>query len=414
MTADDLRNRRLGIVSHVLPPSPSGQAVVLYRLLSETPPERYFLVSREDYRSADGSASASRKLPGRYYRLTPPRRFRTSTLPGVSLAMETLNASIAVLRRARQIAEIAREERCGLLVGCTGDLYDLPATALAARWAGLPFVPYIFDDYRYQWTGTSRKIAACLEPAVLRSARAVIVPNEFALEEYSRRCGAPGVVVRNPCLLPDLADLDRAERVFGQDELHIVYTGAVYHAQTDAFRNLIAAVSLPGHAGIRLHIYTAQSDAELEGQGIAGPMVTRHPHVPQAEVASILRQADILFLPLAFRSPIGEVIRTSAPGKTGEYLAAGRPILVHAPGDSFLSWYFRANGCGVVADREDPVDLGAAIERLRTDRGLRDGISDAARRAAERDFDLDKIRKTFDETVEEILSGSDRGPAGCG
>jgi hypothetical protein len=50
-------------------------------------------------------------------------------------------------------------------------------------------------------------------------------------------------------------------------------------------------------------------------------MVVRHPHIPQSRVAAILRQADVLFLPLAFRSPIQEVIRTSAPGKMGEYLA---------------------------------------------------------------------------------------------
>jgi len=327
-------------------------------------------------------------------------RLRTTGIPGIAFAVESLNAWIAVRDRAWQIADIARREGCGLLIGCTGDLYDLPATALAARWAGLPFVPYIFDDYVYQWTGPARRIAARLEPRLLETARAVIVPNEYALEEYAKRCPAPGVIIRNPCTLPELSALDGAERVFGPGEIHIVYTGAVYHAQTDAFRNLIAAASRLRQAKVRLHIYTAQSDAELESQGIAGPMVTRHPHVPQSEVASILRQADILFLPLAFRSPIREVIRTSAPGKTGEYLAVGRPILLHAPGDSFLSWYFRANGCGVVADREDPADLAASIERLCADRSLRDSVSSAARTAAERDFDLGKVRGCFETLLE--------------
>lgn len=401
MTTAGSRNMRLGIVSHVLPPSPSGQAVVLHRLLSDIPPERYFLVSREDYAAPGGAAaSASAKLPGRYYRLAPRRRLALTRIPGLRSLAEPLDAWTAVRDRARQIAEIARRERCGLLVGCTGDLYDLPATALAARRAGIPFVPYIFDDYVFQWTGPARRIAARFEPAALRGARAVIVPNEFARDEYAGRCGAPGVIVRNPCLLPDLAALDGAKRVFGPGELHIVYTGAVYHAQTDAFRNLIAAISRPGHAAARLHIYTAQSDAELEEQGIAGPAVTRHPHVPQSDVAAILRQADILFLPLAFRSPIPEVIRTSAPGKTGEYLAVGRPILLHAPPDCFLSWYFRTNGCGFVADREETSELSASIERLRTDQGLRDGISSAARAAAERDFDLRKVRGSFEALLE--------------
>ena len=408
MSEADLRNQRLGIVSHVLPPSPSGQAMVLHRLLSGTPPERYFLVSLEDHSEGDKNGSSPGKLPGRHYHLAPPLRLRDFPGPGLGFAMGYLNARIAVRSRARQIAEIARKEGCGLLVGCTGDLYDLPSAALAARWEKLPFVPYIFDDYIYQWTGNARRIASLLEPSILRHARAVIVPNEFALEGYSRRCGAPGVVVRNPCLLPDLAELDGVKRVFGPGEFHIVYTGAVYHAQADAFRNLIGALSLPGLEKTRLHIYTAQSGTELERRGIAGPMVIRHPHVPPAEVPTILRQADILFLPLAFRSPIPEVIRTSAPGKTGEYLAAGRPVLVHAPRDSFLSWYFRTNGCGEAVDREDPDALAAAILRLRADRGLRDELSLAARRAAEKDFGLDKNRKIFEEMTDDILSGSVR------
>ena len=40
---------KTAIVSHVLPPSPSGQAVVLYRLLEGMPPDRYCLISRERY-----------------------------------------------------------------------------------------------------------------------------------------------------------------------------------------------------------------------------------------------------------------------------------------------------------------------------------------------------------------------------
>ncbi len=395
------RNMRLGIVSHVLPPSPSGQAVVLYRLLSGIPPERYFLISRENYGSpGEAAASASAKLPVRYYHLSPHRRLAFSRIPGIRQLTEHLDAWTAVRDRSRQIADIVRRERCGLLVACTGDLYDLPAAALAARRTGIPFVPYLFDDYVFQWTGPARRVAARFEPSALREARAVIVPNEFARDEYAKRCGAPGVIVRNPCLLPDLAALDGAKRVFGAGEIHIVYTGAVYHAQADAFRNLITAISRPGNAEARLHIYTAQSGAELKSQGIDGPAVTRHPHVPQSEVAAILRQADILFLPLSFRSPIPEVIRTSAPGKTGEYLSVGRPILLHAPPDCFLTWYFRTNGCGVVADREEPRELATSIELLRTDRALRDRVSTAARMAAERDFDLGRVRRSFESLLE--------------
>jgi glycosyltransferase involved in cell wall biosynthesis len=394
----------MGIVSHILPPSPSGQAMVLYRLLEGVPRERYFLISREDYGGTKDASSASEKLCGRYYLLTPPRAIRSTGIPGISGAVASLNARIAVRHRARQIADIARREGCGVLVGCTGDMYDLPATALAARWAGVPFVPYIFDDYIHHWTGTSRRIAARLEPVALRTARAVIVPNEHTQKEYERRCGIRGTIVRNPCPMPDLEELDRAERTFDPCAVHIVYTGAVYHANSDAFRNLIAAIPKLAPAKILLHIFTAQSVADLERHGICGPMVTHHPHIHQSEVPRVLRHADILFLPLAFRSPIQEVIRTSAPGKMGEYLSVRRPILVHAPGDSFVSWYFRANRCGIVVDREDPGILAGAINRLLEDETLRGEVTGNARQAAERDYRVAHARKVFHELMNSVAA----------
>jgi glycosyltransferase involved in cell wall biosynthesis len=316
--------------------------------------------------------------------------------------VDSLNAWIAVRNRARQIADIARKERCGVLVGCTGDLYDLPATALAARWTGLPFVPYIFDDYVQQWTGSSRRISARLEPAALGTARAVIVPNEYTQEEYEKRCGVRGTIVRNPCPIPDLEALDREERVFDSGAVHIVYTGAVYHANSDAFRNLIAAIPMLSPTRILLHIYTAQSVADLGGHGIRGPFLVHHPHIHQSEVPGVLRQADILFLPLAFRSPIREVIRTSAPGKMGEYLSIRRPVLVHAPGDSFVSWYFRKNRCGIVVGEEDPEILAGAIGRLLEDETLREEVSWNARQAAERDYRVEHARKVFRELMNSV------------
>ena len=75
----------------------------------------------------------------------------------------------------------------------------------------------------------------------------------------------------------------------------------------------------------------------------------------------IQRNADILFLPLAFNSPYPEIIKTSSPGEIGEYLAGKKPILVHAPSDSFISWYFRKYNCGCVVDDDDSEKLAAAI-----------------------------------------------------
>jgi glycosyltransferase involved in cell wall biosynthesis len=120
-----------------------------------------------------------------------------------------------------------------------------------------------------------------------------------------------------------------------------------------------------------------------------------HAHLPPDSIAEVQRRADVLFLPLAFESPIEEVLRTSAPGKMGDYLATGRPILVHARPDSFLSRYFREHECGVVVDINSPSAVAGALERISTDEALRKAVGEKARERARIDFDPALARAAF-------------------
>ncbi len=387
------RAERFAVLSHSLPPTRSVHAVVLRRLLEGVPPDRYRVICSGKV-DAGGDDSTLPGLPARRYDLRPAysQKFLYHLhwdLPGVSV-----NALFAIGSRARQVARILKKERCDLLIACTGDLHDLPAAGLAARRAGVRFVPYVLDDYAFQWTGAYRTIARALEPSVMKAAAALMVPNEHLRDEYLKRYGVDSVVIRNPCPMPDLDALDRMPRAFPEG-INIVFTGTVYHAHYDAFHNLIAALRSLGRNDVRLHIYTSQPELHLRKAGVSGPGVICHPHIPASEVPRVLRHADILFLPLAFDSPIPEVIRTSAPGKMGEYLSAGRPVLVHAPADSFVSWYFRENGCGVVVDHRRFEAVAEVIEKLIADREAVRKISLAARRMAERDFAVGKVAAVF-------------------
>ena len=390
---------KTGVVSHILPPSPSGQAAVLARLLGGIDPDRYVLLSRERYEGTGKGDNADQMLPGRRYLFRPPSLAQPAWRLAGSFLRFARDTFVGIRDRAGQIEEILRKEGCDLLVACSGDLLDLPAACLAGGRTGIPFVPYLFDDYLYQWTGPARSASRRLEPWVMRRARGVIVPNEFLREEYARRHGVSGVVVRNPCPLPDLDAMDRAPRLFPGGGVDIVYAGAVYHANADAVRNLVSAVRNLGRSDVRIRLYTAQTPEEIGRHGISGPEVVHHPHIPHRDVPPVLRQASVLFLPLGFDTPIPEVIRTSAPGKTGEYLSVGRPVLVHAPEDSFVSWYFRENRCGLVVDRGDPGLLSSSIGTLIADETLRSELGARARAAAERDFDQEAVRPRFREAL---------------
>ena len=120
-----------------------------------------------------------------------------------------------------------------------------------------------------------------------------------------------------------------------------------------------------------------------------------HDHQTPSEISQVQRQADTLFLPLAFNLPIPEVIRTSAPGKIGEYLTSSRPILVHATANSFVTWYFKKHKCGLVVDQNDATLLAEAIRQIIEDVDLRNKIGDNARACAKRDFSIEVAQSRF-------------------
>jgi len=369
--------------------------MVIYRLLNGLPPDIYCLISRENYETHEGDKGDLRKLLGRCYTFNPVFRLPAPNHSKLFAFNISFNALLGLYSRAKQIKKIVQKEGCNLIIACTGDFYDLPAAYLASKWTGIPFVPYIFDDYAYQWTGFYRSISKRLEPVILKHAKTVIVTNEYMQKEYIVRYGVQSTVIHNPCPLPNLEELDKADRVFNNHEINIVYTGAIYHAHYDAFRNLIAAIQQLKRSNVKLHLYTAQSEPELMRNGISGPMVVYHPHINQSGVPRVLRQATFLFLPLAFDSSIPEVIKTSAPGKIGEYLSVGRPVLVHAPEDSFLSWYFRTHQCGIVVDKNDPEILVEEINKLLSNDEIQMELGRHARSMAEKDFRIDKIQANF-------------------
>lgn len=374
--------RKLAVLSHFLPPSPSGQAMVLYRLLKGLNPDDYCVLSHPGLDGSHndlaaftkGTSDQGPKLPAPYYFQPPGFRVGVFGRLGLPTIGRVINTLLQFFHRAKFVKRVLEQEKCNALLACSGDLVNIPVSYLTARRLGIPFYAYIFDDYMYQWDHfLLRRFAQLVELIIMKRTAGIIVPNEFLAEEYRRRYQVDCTVIHNPH-----RDTDASETFHDwpcqKNEIRIVYTGAIYSAHYDSFRNLQSALRQLDRPEVRLHVYTAQPREDLEREEIRGA-IEYHSHLAPSEICEVQRQADILFLPLAFDSRIPETIRTSAPGKMGEYLASGRPILVHAPPDSFVSWYFREQKCGVVVDSNDPLILKRAIECILDDSDLRQRVS---------------------------------------
>jgi glycosyltransferase involved in cell wall biosynthesis len=390
---------KFAIVSHYLPPSRYGQPRVLQRLLQNFSASSYQLLSVENYdRSVSRHDQDAPWLPGAYVHINSGNvwRYMTNRRPLNRIA-PVLNAFPAILVRARGIARVIERERCEVVVGCSGDIADLPATWLACRQTGARFVAYMFDDYVEQWAFLSplRRLAKVFERRFARDAITVVVPNEYLRRQYAARYG-DGIdltVINNPWLSEPASSRSPAIQ---SRYVRITYTGSIYHVHFDAFQNLAAALRILGN-NYRLEIYSATATEVLAANGVDN--FTYHGHVSDSESTTVQQNADILFLPLAFKSTAQAVVRTSAPGKLGEYLASGRPILIHAPADTFIAWYGREHECAHVVSDPSPTALVEGIKRLVREPGYSAALVRAARMRAELDFSPRVAQQRFAEVL---------------
>lgn len=288
-----------------------------------------------------------------------------------------------------------KKSKANVIFTISGDLFNFPACLLVSKLCKQNLVIGIDDDYIFQWTSIVKKIfARFFEPVTVKNANCVIVLSDFLREEYKQRYKIKPFLVYNPNERPIQITKKNIAWPLKRNEVRIVFTGSIYHANYDAFLNLIEALKSLNIPDIKLHIYSAQSEFNLKQQGISGPVVF-HGHRTPSHIDDIQKKADILFLPLGFNTKISEVIKTSSPFKMGEYLTSGRPILVHAPADSFLSWYFKKNKCGAVVDQSNPKILLQAIKKIIDNPEFRKEIVNKASQCSETDFALAPIQKRF-------------------
>ncbi|HMD90199.1 MAG TPA: glycosyltransferase [Anaerolineaceae bacterium] len=333
-------------------------------------------------------------LDAKYYYL-PGIAPKSSGIRPLKFLLHHIEMFQQIWARARQVKNILRRENCGALVACTGDLIDMPAGFLASQMANIPFYAYIFDDYVFQWTSGRRQFAKLVAPFIFKHCAGVIGPNEYICTEYQRRYGVHPTLVRNPCDKDELEKEPYSQWPGENEKIKIIYTGAIYRANFDCFRNLVKAMDSLKESSLELHIFTSQTRRELEDQDIKSDRLFLHSHLPYSEIFEQQRRADILFLPLAFESPIPEVIRTSAPSKMGEYLASGRPVLAHVPADSFVAYYFKKNQCGWLADQNNPNHLVSVIKNIILDQELHTTTIENALQQAKIDFSPVAARDQF-------------------
>ena len=233
------------------------------------------------------------------------------------------------------------------------------STALAAQdiasVARIPWVadlrdPWALDDWAVYPTGLHRRLDARRMRAALANAAAIVMNTREAARALLRSFPElePSLVATIPNGW-DRDDFAGPAPSRDDDAFRIVYTGYSHAAGGRRHRRLRAPWRLLGGStpGIdvlaRSHVPLEEALRRVRQPGrrielhVAGPalldaagsLVVDHGYLPHGEAVALMRSADLLYLAM-HGLPHG--VRTATvPGKTYEYLAAGRPILAALP-----------------------------------------------------------------------------------
>jgi glycosyltransferase involved in cell wall biosynthesis len=271
----------------------------------------------------------------------------------------------------------------------------------------LPFCLHFYDLYcgnNFPWFFTLA--ARFIEPRLFRSAERISVMSEALAEHYQNRYSREVKVLHNAVPLNSSRPSERVP--FHSEPYKIVYTGTIVWAQAQAIRNLVHAVHALSCPKVVLHLYTPHDRRFLESQGILeGDRVVFARGLPH-EMPAIQASADILFVGLSFNTRYPLLINTSSPGKNYEYLISGRPILIHAPRESYIARYAREHQFAHVVGENSIAGLKSGIEQLIRDRNYANGLVSNARKLVCKNHDASEASARF----RQLLSNCEVGLTG--
>jgi glycosyltransferase involved in cell wall biosynthesis len=220
--------------------------------------------------------------------------------------------------------------------------------------------------------GRAVAAARALEEWAYRHSAAITVPTEGMVRLLEQRPAARGRAVHMPPAV-DLGRFDGIGPPPAAPPLRVLYAGTVGLAH--GLATLVDAAELAGPAAVQVTIAGGGAEAtRLAARRVAnvewlGP-------VPAQRVPGLFAASHAAVVMLRDRALFADAL----PTKLLECLAAGRPALVAAPGQSAA--LVRETGAGIAVAPEDPRALAQAFGALAADPEVRERMGAAGRALA--------------------------------
>ena len=379
------------MATSAFPPIPGGSSIIMKNLLGAFDPGSMVLAL---HRSPMRTEEDRLFIPG-YDVMLGFRRAKV-----IDQTLRRFQVPLA----ARRISNITRKHGCGAIVGVFPNIFMLDAACRAARQADLPFLPYVHDTIAESMQGGNfAAYARRVNRDVLKNAQHLIVATGGLEKFFHHKYGVYPTVV--PHSFPEstsiFTDSSTPKRT-------VFWSGAVYSINDKALHRVFDAVKQIDYA--RLVIASAQGRESLSLLGFDGPRLDTHffPARQRDDYLRFVRQQGVHVLALNWPDETvvhPDELSTILPTKTPEYLASGRPVLVHCPKGYFLFEFLHRRSCGEFVSAPSTDAVRVALEKLLTDRTRCERLGRLGQEVAG-EFSLERVSRIFHGAIERALSNS--------
>lgn len=361
------------IVSEYAPPNIEGIPIQMGNVLRHFPNGSYAVFTHKPKRSRF-LTDPDTKLDAPYY------YFRTDYFCDVKfLRRQDIQPIIAFLTipfLVFKILLIFKKERCDKILAPTNMGPFFVSAFFVSLIVKVPLHSFFYDAYSLYFSPITNKfnnwMAKYFEPKVINKSKKIFVTSEAMSDYYKEKYG------RDSILIPHSFEDDLLSKIKNKKSgRKIVFTGMIGRGD-DRLECLLEAIKEMPDVELELYVPTKR-DLNINLPNVKVAYSTRE------EIPEVLSRADVLFLPRTFHTFHSKMLmKIASPSKMAEYLASGKPILVLAPEDSYISDFAKKNGFALVLNELNPIKLKQYIYKLLNDYSLRQKLIKNAEKVKDR------------------------------
>ena len=343
------------VLSWSVPPAASGSGTVMHNLLSQF--TRNEMVTVGAYYAGHARSNWSKEKPRIFYGMVhPPEYWRGHRwILLLQLPLLIFTSIWALLFFRCKAVFVVYPDHLFLLTGY-----------LLSRFFDKPLYVYFHNTYLENFQDS--RLAHWLQPRIFKRARHIFVMSEGLLAFYKK-------------LYPNLkcSTLVHTTSVYPKDTsinlppihvpVRLVFAGGVNASCAEAMGRFMKLIK--SDSGLSLNIFSGLRQETFHQMGILSANVAIA-NVPYDQLIKYMQDADVVIHPHGFLGTMADhEYETIFPTKTLEYLLSCRPILAHAPKNSFLANFYAKYECALVIHEPSVEALQDGLMQICKDVDLR-------------------------------------------